>query len=279
MKVFGKKRYKILPADSPILDGKKYQPTDLLKFLVDVDIYQGDILKAVIPAGSVITTRNEDHSMHHESFDSKSEIYIAIDEHLKSIHFPDGAEVAVEKREVSGGGAEPIELQDKTFTENGVYTADDGYDGFNKVIVDVVAELQDKIITENGTYTPDAGYDGFGSVTVDVASSGGGGVSGTGWVPFAEDGVTCTGEEVTIPAKGSYDLRFDYVNSDNDMLLITMNGVVFVAVKTEGAAYEYTVYGHDNFLVKGSSKGTATITTLNSETITCTLKIERYSAS
>lgn len=35
--------------------------------------------------------------------------------------------------------------------------------------------LQDKTITENGTYTADNGYDGLGTVTVNVASSGGGG--------------------------------------------------------------------------------------------------------
>lgn len=33
--------------------------------------------------------------------------------------------------------------------------------------------LQDKTITENGTYSADEGYDGLGSVTVEVASSGG----------------------------------------------------------------------------------------------------------
>ena len=37
---------------------------------------------------------------------------------------------------VSGGGSTPI-LQDKTFTENGTYTADSGYDGFGTVTVEV----------------------------------------------------------------------------------------------------------------------------------------------
>lgn len=34
--------------------------------------------------------------------------------------------------------------------------------------------LQDKTITENGTYTADEGFDGLGEVTVEVAGSGGG---------------------------------------------------------------------------------------------------------
>lgn len=42
--------------------------------------------------------------------------------------------------------------------------------------------LQDKTFTENGTYAADAGYDGFGNVTVDVASSGGSGVDLAGGV-------------------------------------------------------------------------------------------------
>lgn len=71
---------------------------------------------------------------------------------------------------------EEIILQDKTITENGEYTADDGYDALNKVIVNVPTTevtLQDKTITENGTYTADDGFAGLGKVIVDVASSGG----------------------------------------------------------------------------------------------------------
>lgn len=40
--------------------------------------------------------------------------------------------------------------------------------------------LQDKTITENGTYTADSGYDGLGTVTVNVQGSGGGSSSGSG---------------------------------------------------------------------------------------------------
>ena len=45
-----------------------------------------------------------------------------------------------------------------------------GVDAFNRVDVDVVPNLEVKSITENGTYTPSEGYDGFQRVVVDVPS-------------------------------------------------------------------------------------------------------------
>ena len=51
--------------------------------------------------------------------------------------------------------------------------------------------LQDKTITENGTYTADEGFDGLGEVTVDVAGSGGGSTTG---LRSKEISMTLTGE-------------------------------------------------------------------------------------
>ena len=137
MIIFGKKRYEILPADSPLLKGKTFQKTDKLKFILGEDIMQGSILKAVIPAGGIVVTRNESHTICVENFAQKSEVYIALDERLWSIEFPEGTVVSEETRQSSGGIAAPIELQDKTFTENGTYSADAGYDGLGNVTVDV----------------------------------------------------------------------------------------------------------------------------------------------
>ncbi len=63
-------------------------------------------------------------------------------------------------------------LQDKTVTENGTVSADDGYAGLGSVTVDVAGgaepKLQEKAVTTNGEVTPDEGYDGLSKVTVSI---------------------------------------------------------------------------------------------------------------
>ena len=53
-----------------------------------------------------------------------------------------------------GGGSAPVTLQDKTFTENGTYTADEGYSGLGNVTVDVESSgggAKDIILLRNET--------------------------------------------------------------------------------------------------------------------------------
>lgn len=59
------------------------------------------------------------------------------------------------------------ELQNKTITENGTYSADDPYYGLDEVTINVQPDLEEKTITSNGTYTSQD-HDGFSSVTVNV---------------------------------------------------------------------------------------------------------------
>lgn len=62
---------------------------------------------------------------------------------------------------------------------------------WKKVVQEI--NLQDKTITENGTYTADSGYDGLGSVTVEVAGSGGGAANvAFGIVPSSSVGTVQT---------------------------------------------------------------------------------------
>ena len=64
----------------------------------------------------------------------------------------------------AGGTLEELEV-----TENGVYTPDQGVDGFSKVTVDVPDPvIQSKSITENGTYVAPEGVDGYSPITVNV---------------------------------------------------------------------------------------------------------------
>jgi hypothetical protein len=61
----------------------------------------------------------------------------------------------------------PLPSGTKQITENGTH---DVYD-YAEANVNVQPTLQDKIITENGSYTAGEGYDGLGEVTVDVADT------------------------------------------------------------------------------------------------------------
>lgn len=68
-----------------------------------------------------------------------------------------------------GGGGN---LGSLSVTENGTYTPQSTgqiVDGWNSVAVSVSPLLQDITVTDNGVYTADSGYDGLGVVTVDLS--------------------------------------------------------------------------------------------------------------
>ena len=68
----------------------------------------------------------------------------------------------------SGSGGDTIKNQDKTITENGKYSHDEGFTGLGEVTVSVLPNNQHKTFTENGSYAADSGYTGLGVVKVDV---------------------------------------------------------------------------------------------------------------
>lgn len=71
----------------------------------------------------------------------------------------------------------PVKLQSKVATQNGIITADAGYDGLHSVTVNVsgggTAVVQPLTVNANGTYTPPTGVDGYAPVTVNVSGGGG----------------------------------------------------------------------------------------------------------
>lgn len=69
--------------------------------------------------------------------------------------------------DIAGG----VHNQDKTITENGTYTYDEGYTGLGEVVVEVPSEepvLETLNVSANGTYTPSGNVDGYDEVVVDV---------------------------------------------------------------------------------------------------------------
>lgn len=82
---------------------------------------------------------------------------------------------------VDSGEGTTIKLQEKTVTDNGTYTADDGYDGLSKVTVNVpkgTTPTGTKDITSNGTHD----VTNYASVNVNVPTGGG----STGTSSFGE---------------------------------------------------------------------------------------------
>ena len=68
-----------------------------------------------------------------------------------------------------GGGGN---LGSLSVTDNGTYTPQStgqSVDGWNQVTVSVSPLLQDITVNDNGVYTADSGYDGLGTVTVDLS--------------------------------------------------------------------------------------------------------------
>lgn len=135
---------------------------------------------------------------------------------------------------------EPL-LQEKTATENGEVTPDEGYDGLSKVTVDVPSEepvLEEITITENGEYTPSG--DGYSKVTVNV--------------PFPQlsaPTLSLDGDTLTIAANAdngafatSYDLYVDsslvgnYTSTTIDLTTLGLaEGTYSVTVRAKGTNF------------------------------------------
>lgn len=72
---------------------------------------------------------------------------------------------------INGCGGIKAKVQTKTVTSEGVHIPDMGYDAFDSVIIDPVANLQTKIVTTRGVQTPDNGYVAFKNLTATVSRS------------------------------------------------------------------------------------------------------------
>lgn len=110
--------------------------------------------------------------------------------------YSDGSEQELYEYPSDEGGGSASLMDEKLISQNGVYSAsNDGYDGYKKVNVNVVAPapiLKRITATENGQYdASDYNAYGFDRVTVNVPE-GGGGISVSDWLK----GVQPTGDIV-----------------------------------------------------------------------------------
>lgn len=64
---------------------------------------------------------------------------------------------------------EPV-LEMLSVTENGVYTPEQGVDGFSSVEVEINPVIESLVVSENGVYAAPEGVDGYSPVMVDVPS-------------------------------------------------------------------------------------------------------------
>ena len=156
---------------------------------------------------------------------------------------PDSGKV-LRKVTVTANIPERKEEQEKTanITSNGsVVVLPDTGKVLSKVTLNVAVPeklpvLQDKEITENGTYTADDGYDGFGTITVNVPQTGGGEDTEENWLfkdeyidegyssdlPSLSAGVSYTafvnGEEISTVVANEWG-DADFINQDKGVYL------------------------------------------------------------
>lgn len=120
-----------------------------------------------------------------------------------------------------------IRLQDKTVTQNGSFIADSGYNGLDRVIVDVQPELQTKNIdlTANGSVDviADSGFYGLDMVRISVNVESGGGGSAT--VTLQDKSVVPNASQQVITPDAGYDglssvtvgAAYIFVSSEEDL--------------------------------------------------------------
>ncbi|MBQ1758967.1 MAG: leucine-rich repeat protein [Prevotella sp.] len=132
----------------------------------EIDVY--DVDKAIDEVNGVVVAGSTEDKVEYLD-ETKTDIREAIINKGVEVGEDDPFRSYAEKiGEIEGG---EVHNQDKTITENGTYTYDEGYTGLGEVVVEVPQDepvLETLNVVENGTYTPSGNMDGYDEVVVDV---------------------------------------------------------------------------------------------------------------
>ncbi len=142
------------------------------------------------------------------------------------------------KPDGGGGGGVIAAL---SATENGIYIATGGVDGYSPVEVDVQPSLQSKSTSENGTITPDEGYYGLSTVTVNVPD-----------IPAVTESLTVSVNNTYYPGQGVDGFSMVVVDVPQSVTGFTQKDItegVQITDLNNSASYVHSfVYGKNTYL-------------------------------
>ena len=152
------------------IDFKRRYPFVWLKNLGDADAYISDKAGIVAEADGVVLLGAGQAAML-ENYDDC--VYVLGATTIEA-HGQHSADSPFGDTIVAGGGGGGGTIESLTVTQNGIYTASGGVDGYSPVTVEVPAPvLVEKTITQNGVYDPeDDNADGYSMIDVDVPNKG-----------------------------------------------------------------------------------------------------------
>ena len=201
---------------------------------IRVNPYELDSSTAVI--------RNNGEYVFESSKDGLSRVDVSVNIDVESYYkhgYSEGHDAGYSEGETAGKEVQKSLLDSSTFTQNGTYTREDGWNEITVNVQEHVPVLQDKSVdssTVSQIVTPDQGYDGLNTVTVNpyVLDSSSANINENGEYVFLsnKDGLSRVNVSVNIDTQSYYDQGYSAGETDGiakqkallDSSTITANG-------------------------------------------------------